>query len=209
MLEGGFNQKRTGDGTTYQERLWCLIPYPDCGVELMAGSMIDHYRNLYGMELGIVWDYLPVSQTENPLNVYEVIFPTTMQLCQCPFPRYTGTSHSRSVICNHFRRIQWGDRILILEKHSTPFPQCKCCGQQVTPWIPNNHHYTSAVCRMGQERRRWQDMIQRCLETNLVDIRFNLDPLEATTILSHLRRMVTFNDINWAALYSNLKKAHG
>ena len=44
---------------------------------------------------------------------------------------------------------------------------------------------------------------------NLVAIRFNLDPLESTTILSHLRRMVTFNDINWAALYSNLKKAHG
>ena len=47
-------------------------------------------------------------------------------------------------------------------------------------------------------------MIHRCFKSNRVAIRVKFDPLEATTTFSYLRYMVTFNNINWEALYRNL-----
>ena len=42
---------------------------------------------------------------------------------------------------------------------------------------------------------------------NRVAIRVNLDPLKATTAFPYLGRMVTFNNILWASLHINMRKA--
>ena len=39
-----------------------------------------------------------------------------------------------------------------------------------------------------------------------MNIRVNLDPLEATTALNYLGNMVMYKNSDWAALYSNLRK---
>ena len=75
------------------------------------------------------------------------------------------------------------------------------------PWILNNRHYTSEVCWLGQERQLRQETLQRCFEAIRVAIRFNLEPLEATTAFPYLGRTVTFKNSGWAALCRNLRKA--
>ena len=105
ISEKAFSQSSTKEGENYQERLQQRIPCPECGMELTAGSIKEHHIRLHGTEPEIDWDRLQVSQTEKIRIVYEVSFPNNMKLCQCPFPRCPGTSHSRSGICNHFRRI--------------------------------------------------------------------------------------------------------
>ena len=50
-------------------------------------------------------------------------------------------------------------------------------------------------------------MIQRCFKSNRVAIRVKLDPLESKTAFPYLGLTVTFNNINWEALYRNLWKA--
>ena len=74
MSEEAFDRHSTGKGATYWERLWRHLPCSDCGMELTAGSMIDHLRCLHGNEPAINWDRLPVIQTEHPPQVYEVRF---------------------------------------------------------------------------------------------------------------------------------------
>ena len=40
-------------------------------------------------------------------------------------------------------------------------------------------------------------------------IKVNLNPLEAAILFLHLRRTITYNNIDWAELHRNLRKSHG
>ena len=42
--------------------------------------------------------------------------------------------------------------------------------------------------------------MQWCFETNWVEIRFNMNPLEATTTFLYLGRTATYINSDWAAL---------
>ena len=149
-LPAGGNSHRDVRGGLQSEDHWggCYLPgaspaaYPMSGirVEFTSRSMTSHCIQLHGMEPEIYWDRIPFNQIEPLLLVYKVIFPTTLQLCQCPFPGFPGTSGSRSFLSNHLSRIRWGDRILILEDHPTLFPHCERCSRQVPQWILNNFH---------------------------------------------------------------------
>ena len=111
--ELAFSCSLRGEGATYQERLRRRIPLPDWRVEVTAGHMTAHLRQLHGTETLIDWDWLTLIQTENLPLVYEARFLFTMQLCQFPFPGCNGTSWSMSGLKNHFSRLHWGDSILI------------------------------------------------------------------------------------------------
>ena len=152
--EEAFRRRIKGKGGTYQEHMRRRIPCPDCGVELAARSMTAHHRRLHGTEPEIEWDQLPVIQTEHLPLMYEFRFLTNIQSCQCTFPGCPGMPWSRSGLQNHFSRLHWGDIILKLEEHPTTFPHCERCNQQVPPWLMNNIHYNTKVCRQGQYLQR-------------------------------------------------------
>ena len=115
--------------------------------------------------------------------------------------------HDRSVLQKHFNTIHWGESIRIPKNHATPFPHCERCDQQMSPWLQNNNHYSTKVCRLGQERCRCWETMQQCFEVNEVTIRVNLNPLEAKKIFTYLARTATYNNSDWEMLYSNLRKA--
>ena len=71
-----------------------------------------------------------------------------------------------------------------------------------------NHHYNIKAYLLGQECQRLQEILQWCFEANHMDIKVNLNPLEATILLSYLGLTITYNNSGWAALYSNLRKAY-
>ena len=56
--------------------------FPYYRVELKTGPMIDHRRCLHGPETAIVWEQIPVNQTENFTQVFEVSLPKVMEKCQ-------------------------------------------------------------------------------------------------------------------------------
>ena len=76
-----FSQSSKEEGSTYRECLRRRIPCPDCRVDLTARYMMDHCRKLHGAEPEIEWDQLLFSHPEHLPLVYEVRFPTKMQLC--------------------------------------------------------------------------------------------------------------------------------
>ena len=57
-------------------------PFPDCIVEMMAGSMTDHRLQLHGTEPYIDWGRLPVSQHDHLPQVYELSFSNTTRKFQ-------------------------------------------------------------------------------------------------------------------------------
>ena len=113
--------------------------------------------------------------------VYEVRFPTTMQLCQCPLQGCPGTSRSMSVLQNHFSRLHWENNILILEEQRTPLSHTERCEQQVPPWLMKNCHYNTKSCQKAQEPQRCRERLQLCFKANEVTIKVNINQLEATT----------------------------
>ena len=152
MLDGGDPVGNFGgSGCTYKyeeksylpESLWRRLPCPDYGVELTAGSIMDHRRRLHGKEPAIDWDRLPVSHMVHPPEVFEVSFPKVTTKCQCPFPGLSRSSCTWSVLRNHSNWQHWWDSLLILEEHPLHFPRCEQCGRQVLPWIISNRKYTS------------------------------------------------------------------
>ena len=58
----------------------------------------------------------------------------------------------------------------------------------------------ASTCFQGVRKKT----LQWCFEENHVAIRFNMNPLEATTTLPYLGCTVTYNNSDWDALYSNL-----
>ena len=70
-----------------------------------------------------------------------------------------------------------------------------------------NRHYNIKAYLLGHERQRRQEILQWCFEANHMDIKVKLNPLEATILLSYLGLTITYNNSDWAALYSNLRKA--
>ena len=70
----------------------------------------------------------------------------------------------------------------------------------------NNLHYNTKACWKGQEIRRWKETLKRCFESKQVAIKVNMNPLEATTDFPYLGHPITYNNSDWAALYSNLQK---
>ena len=104
MLKEEVGRKSTGKGATYQERLQRCLLLPYYGVDLMARSMMDHFRNLNGTETEIDWDRILTSQAEHLPQVHEVIYPRVTNKCKCPFPGFPGSSKTRISLRNHFNR---------------------------------------------------------------------------------------------------------
>ena len=61
MSEEAVVRKSTGRGATYKERIIWQIQFPDCGLELVAGSVKAHWMRMRGTKPVIIWNRLLVS----------------------------------------------------------------------------------------------------------------------------------------------------
>ena len=86
VSEEAVGQHCTGRGDKYRERLRRRILFPDCGVELNAGSMTAHRRCTHGTGPEIDWNQIPVSQMEHITQLFDIILLTGTSQCPCPFP---------------------------------------------------------------------------------------------------------------------------
>ena len=75
MYEKAKALKFTGVVDSYRVRLQIMIPCPECGVDITAGSMTAHFQSMHRTEPAIDCIRLPVSQTEHQPQVYNVRFP--------------------------------------------------------------------------------------------------------------------------------------
>ena len=101
-------------------------------IALRLGVSVEAHRLcIHGMEPSIDWNRLPVSQTEQHPQVYDVSLLRTTKRCPCPFPGCPGYSRTWNGLRLHFISQNWGGSIRILEEHPNPLPKCEFCGIQV------------------------------------------------------------------------------
>ena len=55
-------RKIIGKGATYKERLICRIPFQYCGMEIILGYMMTHWRQMHGTNPAMNWNQILVSQ---------------------------------------------------------------------------------------------------------------------------------------------------
>ena len=139
--------------------------------------------------------------------LFDVSFPKGMSQCLCPFTGCPGFLQTRNGLQNYFVRQYLGDSLRILEDHPTPFPRCERCGRQVPLWRLRNRHYESDKFQIGEKYRIRGATLKHCSEARQVEIRLNTDHLEPVAAFPYLVCTVSYNNINWAALYQNLCKA--
>ena len=138
-----------GRGTTYQEHLIRQTPCLKFVVELATGLMKEHKQFMNGVEPEIDCNLLPVSQTEQISQVFDVSFLMGTSHWPSPFPDCTGSSRTWNFLRNYFNCQQWGYILWILEKHPTPFPKYKRYGSQVPPRCLENRHYEIDKFQLG------------------------------------------------------------
>ena len=128
MSHNSFGRYITGEGATYWKRLRRRVPFPDCWVNMKAGSMTEHCHRLNVTKPEINWYSLPVIHNEHLPQVYKVRFTQDTSNFQCLLPRCPGSFRSRSGLRNHSKRIHLQDSIQILKENPVPYPHCEMCG---------------------------------------------------------------------------------
>ena len=84
---------------------------------------------------------------------YWVSFPTILDGLRCPVEGCQGTAASRTNLRVHFAHKHPRDSIVIMGEGKQSHPWCPQCGMFVPQEALNWAHPTSAMCRIGKERK--------------------------------------------------------
>ena len=125
MSEEAFGRHSTGEVATYRERLRRKAPFPDCGVEMTAGSITYHIHRINGTEPEIDWDRILVSQHNHIHQVYGVRLPKDTDNYKSSFQGCPWSSLTISGLWKKFNRMHWRESIQILEEHPTLCLHCE------------------------------------------------------------------------------------
>ena len=81
QLEASYRRRMTGEELTHRARMQLRFWFPDCGMDLAAGSLVVHRQTQYGVVMGVTEG----DQWETPLTVDDP------QMYQTYFPSAAGT----------------------------------------------------------------------------------------------------------------------
>ncbi len=127
----------------------------------------------------------------------------------CPVPQCGGHSGTRFHLPRHFPMQHPQDLVCIPIEGSLPLPKCARCGLQTPVKDLSQGHYRTALCQRGWERKCQHEAAvhsQRALERTFCA---NGEDLERVNVFKYLGRLISYDDANNQAMWSNLKKAQG
>ena len=107
----------------------------------------------------------------------------------------------------HFCRRHFRYIVIILEEGNLPHPRCSQCDMMV-PWRAlNGKHHDTAMCRSGEEQKRWWVAETELGESTERAFETYGNPIEAVHSFKYLGQIMTAGDDNWPAVAGNLVKA--
>ena len=98
---------------------------------------------------------------------------------------------------------------ILINKGSLPLLQCACCGLQMPVEDLSRGHHCTELCQKGWERKCQHEAAvhtQRALEHTFCA---NGDELERVEVFKYLGWLISYDDANSQAIWSNLRKARG
>ena len=134
-------------------------------------------------------------------------FPRLTKQYPFPIPGCPGSSRLWNGLRLHFSIQNWGYSIRILEEQLNPLPKCERCGSQVPAVSLNTQHYATENCKQEEEVQCRRDTLQRCFEASMVSFHITAKALPPSDPFTYLGRTIVYNNIDWLAVYSNLRKS--
>ena len=126
---------------------------------------------------------------------------------ECPVEGCPGRVGTRTEMRVNFWRRHVQDVVIILEEGNLPHPRCPRCDMLV-PWRSlNGRHKSTAMCRSGAERKRWQLAETEVQESTEMAFEVYGDQLKTVPRFKHLGRILTEGGNDWTAVEVNLGKA--
>ena len=95
---------------------------------------------------------------------------------------------------------------MILEECNLPHPLCLTCDMLVTWAAMNLHHFETALCAQGAERKIRRLMEKKAQEGTVTALQAYDRPLETVTSFKYLGHLLTTNETNWPEVISNISK---
>eukprot|EP00978_Attheya_sp_CCMP212_P003779 scaffold8023_cov54-Attheya_sp.AAC.7 len=173
-----YQWRMTGIGENYQERQRRQVVCPDCDVCLAQSSLTHHMWVQHGRTRTSGLE--PMEAFCEPVE-YQVFFPKTVHLIDCPIKGCPGKATSRANLRAHF-----------MYQH-----------------VPCRIHHPShtAMCRSGADRKGQRLVLDEACQASEHVLMAKGVPLDTVPIFKYLGRLLSNNDGDWPAVDANLCKA--
>ena len=126
---------------------------------------------------------------------------------RCPFPLCKGELASGWIMRRHFRDLHPLDYVVVAKAKYGRYPRCPHCGMQSDLRYPT--HINTKECRVGTERQHQRDMAVQSALALRQQFRVHRDVLEWVAVFRYLSRLLSQDDDDIQAVWSQLCKAHG
>ena len=94
-----------------------------------------------------------------------------------------------------------------MEEHPNSLSRCEQCRSQVQARQINNRHYELEKCKQLEEMSLRRETLHRCFKASSFLFQINAYTLPPSEAFPYLGRTIAYNNINWSAVYLNLRKS--
>ncbi len=151
------------------------------------------------------WDLAP----EQAAVVYPATESPATGIYLCPVPQCGSHSGTRFNLHQHFLMRHPQDLVCIPIEGSLPLPKCARCGLQTPVEDLSRGYHRTVLCQRGWERKCQHEAAVHSQQALVRTFCANGEDLERVEVFKYLGWLISFNDANNQAMWSNLKKAQG
>jgi hypothetical protein len=204
QTEVEYTSRQAGNTTTMKRR---QVDCDVCGTSLAAESLRSHLETQHDIFQSFVLNQDII--IAHPAEVYRAIEAPDTGIYCCPVPLCPGQSSTRINLRQHFLMQHPQDLICIPAEGSQPLPQCNQCGLQTPVEDLNQGHHRTGLCQRGWERKSQHAAAARSQQALDRVITCNGEEMERVEVFKYLGRLITYDDANTHAMWSNVRKAQG
>ena len=159
MSEDAYTRQVMGKGPKFFEcqRRW--VEFPECGLEVIVGSLLTHRQIQHGVVRGDQGGAPPPPPPPREAQTYRVSFPKHLSRLRCLLEGCLGGASSRTNLRIHFAHRHVRYVIMILEEDNCPYPRCPQRDMFVPQKTLNGWHLETSLCRRGMEMK-WCHLVE-------------------------------------------------
>jgi hypothetical protein len=202
--EEDYAAQQTGNATmTKHWRIDCKV----CGISLVTESLGSHLETQHDIYWSFVLnrDLVP----EQAVVVYRATESPATGIYLCPVPQCGGHSGTRFNLRQHFLMQHPKDLMCIPIEGSLPLPKCACYGLQMPVEDLSRGHHCTGLCQRGWERKCQHEAAVRYNRAIEHMFSANREELERVEVFKYVGRLISHDDADSQAMWSNLRKARG
>jgi Reverse transcriptase (RNA-dependent DNA polymerase) len=201
-----YKRRLTGEGPSPQQLKKVVVECPNCKKKMNKASLASHMERAHGEPLMVIPELPAAFRRSHQPTAYTIEWPRVHKKWPCPVEGCPYQASTNANFHNHFMYRHPYDSIHITDESTAPWPKCSLCGLQ-TPFPTFRSHTESETCIRGRITQRSREIANDILQNSEQTFTIDGTTIESVGSFRYLGKVETRSDSDWAALYTNLKRA--